>query len=350
MEKETKQSLADWPNRRLHAVFGSGGTKAVLAGTGAVLAFSVAKLPWDSIGGASGGSIPAGVLAHGAAPREFLRHVVDSDFQRLLLPQTGFVGRLLALLRKYHYESTRPRKGAYGTRLLRRFVNGIVPCWPNNFWTVATCDHGQVLFTKRGVFKYAAGETVGRLMAPEPPSVGRAVCASCAIPGILDGVPYADEILFDGALSGDGEVPVGVVARHFQAYTATIVAVDVGEEPLKQARWLRFLWNVFCGGKCDTSFDGVHPEERDGLIIIKPELKGFHALEFELKRETKWAAVVSGFLATAKSIDKHALVAPSDALKLRNLVVLLNEVEMSGLKGKQYVAAVESVLQKQGLL
>ena len=336
--------------RRLHVVFGSGGTKAILAGTGAALCFHVAGLTeWETIGAASGGSIPAGVLAAAMPPRLFLRELLNTDMDHLLEPNTNAIGRLLAILRKYRHERDRPRRGAFSNRRLRKFLNRLVPSWPAKFWTVASCAHGQVLFTAGGVFKYSVKPASRTQLSSQPPSFGQAVCASCAMPGIIDSVKFAGELLYDGALSGDGEVPVDVIGRHFGAEDSLTMAIDIGPDPIKQRRWLRFLWSVFCGGTCETGIDAIHPTEREGLIIVRPaEIKGFHALEFKLSRNQKWHAVIAGFLATAKAICDNNLVDETTKAKLQEFTTRLTQIESHSGR-KQLSNHVETFLSENNL-
>jgi predicted acylesterase/phospholipase RssA len=336
--------------RRLHVVFGSGGTKAVLAGTGAALCFHVSGLTdWETIGAASGGSIPAGVLAAAIPARVFLHELLNTDMERLLEPNTHLIGRLLAILSKYRHERVRPRRGAYSNRRLRKFLNRLVPNWPANFWTVASCAHGQVLFTAGGVYKYAAEPAAPTLISPRPPSFGQAVCASCAMPGIIDSVKFAGELLYDGALSGDGEVPVDVIGRHFAGEHSLTLAIDIGPDPIKQRRWLRFLWTVFCGGTCDTGIDAKHPTAREGLIIVKPaEIKGFHALEFKLSRNQKWHAVIAGFVATAKAVCDNNLVDDAAQIRLQAFSNRLAQIESQGGR-KQLSKNIETFLCENNL-
>ncbi len=338
--------------RRLHLVIGAGGTKAVLAGSGAAVAFHVAGLTdFQSVGAASGGTIPAAVFASGSPPHEFLPHVVETDISAMLIPRKGLVGRMIAMLRKYHYERNRPRKGAFASRKVRRFVNALVPIWPERFWAVASCDHGQVLFTARGVFKYSGFPRQQSKLSDRPPSVGMAVSASVAMPGIIDSAKFAGELLYDGALSGDGEVPIDVVTRHFQQEDALIIAIDLGEDPIKRAPWLRALWTLFCGGRCEAGIDAVHPEERDGLILIKPEIEGFHALQFSLNRDQKWHAVISGFTAAAKKLCDNNLVDIEAQIRLQSLSAKLNELDRTRRRYRkgEFSRAVELVLREQGL-
>jgi predicted acylesterase/phospholipase RssA len=336
---------------RIHIVFGGGATKAILSGIGAVLALNVAGLKdWVTIGACSAGSIPGAVLAADIPPPVYLRHLIDIDIEGLLIARTGWAGRMLAILRKYHFERIRPRLGAYATARMRRFINSLVRRWPKRFWNVASCDHGQVLFTADGVFKYSGNPRVGRLLKDKPPSVGLAVCASCAMPGIMDSVKWSGELLFDGALSGDGEVPIDVIARHFKDDKTQVLAFDIGPEPMKQRPWLRFLWNVFCGGWCESSIDGVHPTEREGLKIVTPVITGFHTLEFSLSPDQKWHAIIAGCVAMAKGVVELGLVEGDAKEKLERIAVTLADMDRNRPKKKgEFSRKVETFLNSHGL-
>ncbi len=115
----------------MHLVFGSGGTKAILAGAGAVLAIHTTGLKsWRSIGGASGGSIIAALFARDVSVKQVLHLACETDFSKLVTARTGLVGRLWAFLRKYRYEKVRPVKGVFSHESLRQLVDRYVPAWP----------------------------------------------------------------------------------------------------------------------------------------------------------------------------------------------------------------------------
>lgn len=348
-------------NRELHVVFGSGGTQALLAGTGSVLAFHIAGLTeWTSIGSASAGSIPAAILGSKLPPRDFLPQVLDTDFQGLLKRQTSYFGMVLALLRKYHLEKVRPAKGVFDPAGMRVFIDSIVKTWPDSFWTVASCDHGQVLFTKAGVFKYQHQGPQGHHMAPildgpatiltsTPPSVGTAVHATCAIPGIIDTAHLHGENLFDGALGSDGAVPVNVIWRHFPGDDKLVLAIDVGEDPMKNNRIMRFLWNVFCGGNC-ASIDGIRPQARPGLVVINPRIEDFHSLKFDLPRGMKWKAILGGFHATVRTILAHKLTDEAGSERLQKFASVFRCLECKAKKPQDLIKPVETFLRQQKVL
>ncbi len=180
------------------------------------------------------------------------------------------------------------------------------------------------------------------------PSVGMAVCASCAIPGILDAVEYRGEFLYDGALSGDGQCPVEPAQRHFGARPDQIVAIDVGEDEIKKSRLLRLLWALSCGGRCDN-IDGDHPDESKGTIVVKPIVTGFHALAFTLARHHKWRAILSGYRAFVARLEEAGLLDEKEHQATFELSELFGGLLASKLSKADFVRAMELVLSQHGL-
>ena len=145
-----------------HLVIGAGGSRAFLTGIGAIVALKLGGLKeWSSIGGVSGGSIPALFMAHGLGLQELVEGLISLDFRNLMrscpsgkdamqehaldaegnAPAPNFVARLLA-------------RGALHTDMLGQAVESVVPEWPDNFWTMAMSQRSHVVFTKVGVFEY----------------------------------------------------------------------------------------------------------------------------------------------------------------------------------------------------
>ena len=295
-------------NRQLgyHAVFGSGGSKAILGGAGAIAAFEIAGMrEWLSIGSCSGGSLPGVFLASGKPAAQVLGDVVNTDFESLLRPKAGLVFRVLALLMKYRNELRRPQRGVYSAAPLGAFVRSQVGEWPERFWTVSSGKRGAYVFAKNQRF-FEKGDVKVDSALPALP-LAEAVMASCAVPGIIDGVRYARDLLHDGALTHYGECPAAVPVRYFGARPEQVIAFDIEPEPLKQRSWLRLAWQAACMGQC-APFDAVHLPSDGGYIVIRPNITGFHGLQFSLDRATKWNAICTGFEATAATLLAHGLV------------------------------------------
>jgi len=345
-----ENSVISPPRLRLHVVFGSGGTKTLLAGAGAVLAFDVGGIDQlETIGAASGGSFIASILARKLPPKRFLPEMIDTDFAKLLAPRVCALSRLLALLNKFRHEQSRPRRGVYSVKALRHKVNALVPTWPERLWIVASGNNNsQILFTWKGVYRCSQSQQV-ELISSRPPAVGLAVTASCGIPGILDSTKYRGELLFDGALSGDGDVPVDVIPRHFgQQEDSLTIAMDTGEDPIKKQRWLRALWHLFSGSWNEPPIDGIHPKPRPGLLLLTPNVTGFHPLQWKIKRDLKWKAIVSGFVATANAICDHNLASNDEQSGLRRFVAAFERLAPQ--VGDSYCESIEQFLRSEGLL
>lgn len=332
----------------LHVVFGSGGTRAILGGAGAILAFHVTGVnSWKTVGGISGGSIPAVLLADSRHPRDVLRMATETEFTSLLKPYTTWLGRVFALLSKYRHERDLPRRGVFSWEPLSKLMDKEMPRWPDKFWTFAVSRTRKVLFTADGVITYD-GARKDAVMSTTPAAVGTAICATCAVPGIIDAVPFGDQYLWDGALSDDGACPVDMAKRHFGATSATIIAFDVGEEEIKKSWLLRFIWNLACGGRC-KSIDARHPDASDGVVLIEPKIVGFHALKFRLGRDLKWGAVIAGFVATVDSLARAGILKGPALAKAQSFSQQLKLIETSSKKYGELTARTQAFLSEQGL-
>jgi hypothetical protein len=328
---------------RLHVVFGSGGSKAILGGSGAILAFEVAGLrDWLSIGSCSGGSLPAVYLASGKPARDIVRDVVDTDFGKLLKPKTTFFGRLLAILFKYKNEIRRPERGVYSALPMSAHVRDTIGEWPERFWAVSSGKKGTYVLMKDRVL-FEKGDVIDTASALPPVSLGTAINATCAVPGFIDAVRYRGDLLHDGALSHYGECPAALPVRYFGAQPQQVLAFDIEPEQLKKMGWLQLAWRAACMGQC-APFDANHVRSSDGYIVIRPNITGFHGLQFSLSRDLKWQAVCTGFDTTAATLLANNLV--PDPARRKALTELSSQFckIRSGKQRASFSSAVESLL------
>jgi predicted acylesterase/phospholipase RssA len=289
-----------------HLVCGSGGSRAILGSAGAVVACKLAGIEFDTIGGISGGAVPAVALAAGIEPHKLMQLAVDVDFSSLVPRHATPLHTVLAFLLKDRFEYTRPKKGVLNSENLGRYFDELVPTWPKNFWTMAVVARTQILFTDHGVFQYLRNGQ-RRVISNEPAPVGIAIRATCAIPGIIDAVPYKGRYLFDGALSWDGQCPVGIPMRHFGAQPASIIGSDVGDEQSRLAPVGRTLWSLLCGGHC-VDEKGPKTPIPDGVLMIKPNIWSVRSLQFSLSEDQKWQAVMSGFQEAVIQLTRAGLL------------------------------------------
>jgi predicted acylesterase/phospholipase RssA len=332
----------------LHILIGPGGSRSILGGIGAFLAFDLSGVARRAatIGGVSGGIIPAAMMAAKVHRKKALRIAIQTDFQDKLSPQKSFFGRLLDFLQIYRYASTLPKRGCYGSEKLAAFIDELVPEWPALFWVPAHSVDGTVIFDAAGAYRYFGNEKVK--LADVPPNVGLAVCASIAIPGIINAVRYQDGHLFDGALGEDGYLPINLLKRHFNALERKIVAFDVGDEDIKKNRVLRVIWRLFCRGlRCVIDVD--HPERKSEVVLIQAHITGFQGLRFRLTTDEKWSSIAEGFLATVDKLFESKLVDKVSHLKMWRLARMIRTLQKTATKPREFTRGMEAFLVKEGL-
>jgi hypothetical protein len=348
MSSKTEATAPVPSTRSLNLVCGSGGSRAILGSAGAILACHNAGITnWQTLGGASGGSIPTVMLAAGVHPKDVVRNTMETDFSSLLTRHGSLYKILLAYLMKDRYEMTRPKKGVLSSEKLGAFIDARVPAWPANYWTVAAMGHTQWLFTADGIYEYHPCGKIIRI-SDKPAPLGLAVRASCAVPGIIDAVPFMGKLLFDGALTVDGRCPVRAVKRHFGAKPEDIIACDVGEDESKQSRRTRRAWKILCGSNCLPPKEKC-PPQAEGVTVITPTVTSFRSLQFTLTLDQKWEAVMSGFAGALPALEKAGLLT-GDALKRATAIVQAFEaIRVTAVNPGELASATENLFSVHGL-
>lgn len=325
----TSKNILDGPsivpplaNENLHLVAGSGGSRAILASAGFIYGLHKCGLAsFQTIGGVSGGSLPSMMYAAGIQPGKMVQLAIDIDFSSMLTRRANVFQMFLAFLLKERLAQTRPRKAVMGSEKLVDWLDKLVPVWPEKYWTMAVAGRTQVVFTSKGVFQYLHDGSM-RVLSNEPAPLGLAVAASCAVPGIIDPKLWNGIYLFDGALSWDGQCPIGVVVRDMGAAPNQIVACDVSDRAEGgMSEFVNDFWRFFCGRNC------VWPEdERDpalwaaqGSMVVTPSVNKFGSLQFTLTSEQKWDAVMAGFNSTVTSLWKAGKISNEKFAELATL-------------------------------
>lgn len=329
---ETNNSARRTTAPELHLVCGSGGSRAILASAGAILACHLAGIKkWKSVGGISGGSIPTAMLQGGLSVLQLLHRAIEIDFASLLTRHARLWQIILAYFMKSRYEKTRPKRGVMSSEKMGRYMEqqarmaaGLSDTeelpWPKSYWTMAVAGTSNIVFTETGVWEVTKCGTV-RQISDKPAPLGLAIQGSCAVPGIIDAVPYAGTYLFDGALGPEGRCPVSVAVQFFGANRSDIVACDVGEESgnSKHNDRIMRLWKILCGEDCvPQTSEGVSAD--GGLVVITPTVTNFRSLQFTLTRDQKWQAVMAGFMGAVPALENAGLLAGEDLTLAKGLV------------------------------
>lgn len=280
--------IAAAPHRARHLVFGSGGTRAFLNAAGANFACHLAGIrTWETVGGVSGGSITALLVAAGIPANEIVRHAVAIDFSDLL-SQTDTFGNMLR--RRLIRRDKRFRHGIVTSLGLGTHLESVVTRWPRNFWTMAVSGKSQFVFTADGVFLYRKGRC--RRLTAKPAPVGLAIRASCAVPGIIEAIEWQGHVLFDGALSRYGHCPTEMAAQHFGARTSEIVAVDlVRGQKTRSERFIELFARALSGTVRQRPSTFVPPAG----LVVRTNMDAFPSLDFKISTDRKQHGVLAGF-------------------------------------------------------
>jgi predicted acylesterase/phospholipase RssA len=326
MSENTKNPQVDCCQpAELHLLISSGGSRAILAGAGTILACDHAGIKnWKSIGGISGGSLPTALYSAGHDAKTSVKIALDVDFSSLLTRRGSILKILFAYLMQSRYEKTRPKKGVLSSEKVGVYVEEQATKagthgWPTLYWTQAGVEDGVLVYTSSGIHHIKRSGSY-RLLMSEPGPLGIAIRGSCAVPGIIDAVPVQigkDHFwLHDGVLSPEGRTPVSVPERFFGAKPNQIIVCDVGESDgtreNKKTKSMIF-WRWVCGKLCIPEFYPEPLDEKDGYIICEPTVTNFKSLQFTLTRDQKWQAVMSGYMGAVSALEKAKLLT-GDAL------------------------------------
>lgn len=335
----------------IHLVCSAGGSRAILGSAGAIVAFEQAGVTnFASIGGVSGGSVPTAVFASGVGAKEALRLTIDKDFASTLTRRGNIAETLTAYFKQGRLQKTRPRNGVMSSEPLGEYIDSMIPEWPKGYWTMAVVGDNQIHFTEHGVFEVTPGGKRTTL-SDKPASVGLAVRASCAVPGIISAVSYKGRWLFDGALSHHGRCPIALPITHHGAEFDRIVAVDAGEDTNKASKRVLKLWGLVMGDNCVPHANEKILTANDVAVLIKPKLNHFRSLEFTLTRDQKWQAVMAGYTATVESL-RDAGVLDGERLEEMELVLsAFRRIEVMSRFAEENVLAnlTEQLLREHGL-
>lgn len=271
--------------RGWHLVCGSGGSKSGLTSTGVILACRAANIKLDTIGGVSGGAIPAAMAAAEIPSHKMIELAKMTDFSGLLDKK-----KLLEPFLRERKRIDLLQDGMYGSSKLGELANTHVKEWPKKFWTMAVGAESEVMFTRNGVVEYTR-EGSRHLISNKPAQVGDAIRASCAIPGVLESVTFLGRRLFDGALGRFGKCPTAMVSTHYGVPSENIIAaLPVGAMSTVNKNLYRFA-QYLSGTLGYRNKDFVE----QAAIVIRPEVNSFHSMKFLLKPQQKDEAILSGY-------------------------------------------------------
>lgn len=294
-----------------HLIIEQGGTRALVTGMGATLALKVAGLKdWSTIGGISGGSIPAILMAAGLNPLTALEGVMACDFAKLFQPTTKGSADPAAAFAAVKEGERAPahkfmarmlRKGMMHTDKLGELIEEQVKVWPESFWTMASSEHSHVFFTSERVVEYGFDGSI-TVLSDEPAPISTAIRATCAVPVLMEAIEFRGRYLFDGALTPYGGNPVAFARKHLLGEEGMVITChSSGRDSRKNdilmslGRWLL----------CHSS-SKVKTDDHRADININPHVPQLNALRFNMTEMQKQLGMLAGFNATVSALTKHS--------------------------------------------
>jgi predicted acylesterase/phospholipase RssA len=342
-------TLLDTPDQP-DLILGAGGSRAVLACTGFLMASQLAgRTRWRTISGVSGGSIPALMLAAGVPIKEIVHNVIEVDFVSQLTPRVSLVKVWWAFFVKNCLWKRRHGRGVLDSEKLGKFVEKFAPTWPANYWTVAVSGSRSFLFTADGVYELKPkGQLV--MISDRPAPVGLAIRATCAVPGIIDGVDFDGELLLDGALTGE-PCPTRIAKQYVNAKPGAIVACDVGEEDATAASREHIFWRVLrqlvCGDCCEPV--PFEPTDSEGVLLVQPPAAAIQTLDLKLSDDQKWQVIMSGFTSTVARFSERSLISGAKLDLVNEVVSSYAQIEREPKRPGELAARTQELVARFGL-
>lgn len=359
--------------KRWHLVLGSGGTRAVLSHSGFVLACEVAGIKrwqWETVGGVSGGSIIAAMVAQRVDPRLIVKTVISTDFTSLVTPKINESAQsnkliekallpfklTLAIVKRDCHWKLKVKHGIFVTDKLRDFIEELTPRFPGKLWTIFWSQDKAILCTANGVFELDDKGHIARRISAKPTSAAEAVRGSCIVPGMMQPAQLRieDELFLpqDGALGPDGRCPIKLPGRLFNADRATVLACDVGIDPPSKLDKIagKTLVRWMCN-KCQNCGQPDHGPQvaAEREVLVKPNVKGFRALEFALTPDMKWQAIMAGFIACIEALELRGVVPLENLTLAQQIIADYEEVLRTAKKPTDIQYGIEDILASHGL-
>lgn len=223
----------DMRQPRVGLALGGGGLRGA-AHVGVLKVLEAAGITIEAVVGSSGGSMVGALWAAGLSPVE-IEHIYRNLPANLFPAAVGYINLLvyilqrLGLLRRHELQSLSLPKGLLRTDFLREFIDRHTKGRDFNQLSVPAaflaCDllsGKEVIFAPEAARPYLWRDKNKQLFFSDP-TLGTAVAASSAIPGLFLPVRVAGRELVDGGLLAN--VPVQLL----HAWGAKlIIAVDLG--------------------------------------------------------------------------------------------------------------------------
>lgn len=301
--------------RDVHLLIGTGGSRSILFGTGVLLALSQTRFRhFRSIGGVSGGSIPTSLISANPNVAALLERVLATDFHKLVKRRVSLINFLTQVVRDPKPIDPPPLVGALDAEAMGAFFDEHIQDWPRLFWTVALTHQRKVIMTAEGIYVEQEGGGIIK-DADRPPPIGTAIRATCAVPILLDPVPWVsadgvEHLLIDGGLGPEGRCPTSIPKFLHAMHDSYLIVVNLGEDKSHLHKLLdsAFGTDNLKEPSLEDDEPGPLPENYTRIVISPPyALSG--SFKFQMTRREKWQMIMCGYMTAVDMFDKHGMYA-----------------------------------------
>lgn len=340
----TETHEPDGSTRPLHIVFGSGGSRAILAGVGFYLLLRQSGIrSWKSIGGVSGGSIIAALIASGITPSKLVSEALKLNFSSLVTKHGSRFSILRAFLAGPSGLSKRPRKGVFSARKIGEYIKSFHhDTWPESYWTMAVDGSHRIIFTENGVLEMkVSGKT--QTIHSAPVDISDAICGSCAIPGFLDAAVVnlndRELVLFDGGLGSEGRCPTSPPAIIHGADRGIVIALSVGDDTGPTLARLRQAWRRIYRVSRIASVN----RQTSDVVLVDAHVTHIYSLQFDLTDKQKWQAIMIGYESAFHALSQAGLVTPVAQSSIEKVLHEFKQIEMTSTKPEDFAKRLEQL-------
>ena len=298
-------------NLDINLLIGTGGSRSILFGTGVLLALAQCNFRrFRSIGGVSGGSMPASIIANQPDVTALLDTVLDTDFNKLVKRRVSLVRFLTRVLAEPKAIDPPPLEGALDASGFGAFFDDLIRQWPDTFWTMALSHQKQVVFTGHGVYEEQEDGSL-RLTSNTAVGVGTAIRATCAVPLLLDPVVWKNDqgvehLLIDGGLGPEGRCPISVPGKLHSLSSSYLVVVNVGQDKSSLHQLIDRVFGTVCDDR-ESLREDVPVADGPRRIVVTPTSPLYGSFKFKMTQREKWEMILSGYMAAVEAFDRHGL-------------------------------------------
>lgn len=177
---------------------------------------------------------------------------------------------------------------------------------------MAVGGQSEVIISKAGIFEYSSREQQA-IISNRPVSVGDAVRASSAIPGVFEAIAINGRMLFDGALGKFGKCPTDIAVKHLGVPKDHIIASLPAGAMTTTNKALYYIAK-FLSGSFDRNQSKIVEEAG---VVIRPRVDSFGSLKLNIDQAQREEAIMAGYRSAVEEFARARIVTGPKLEELR---------------------------------